>query len=244
MDRNVMAVLLVEKLVPTESLRDHALSILRQAIVSGEMSVGEIYSASALARRLGISTSPVREAMLTLVNEGVAVAARNRGFRLVALSANDLREIYELRLLLEVPAMSQVAALDLESHREELQAQIAVMRHAAAKRDTQEFLRLDREFHLGLLSLAGNQRLVQIVGQLRDQTRLYGFPARAEQGMLENSASEHDQIVEAIFVGDKDGTKHLVTQHLAHIRAEWSDTPAGASERDRASVPSPQSLRQ
>lgn len=68
-------------LVQGESLRDKALAILRQSVVSGEIHHGELYSATALARRLGVSVSPVREAMLTLVNEGIMEPVRNRGFR-------------------------------------------------------------------------------------------------------------------------------------------------------------------
>ena len=63
------------------SLREQALDVVRQALVSGEIKPGDIYSAAALAERLGVSNSPVREAMLTLVHEGLLEAVPNRGFR-------------------------------------------------------------------------------------------------------------------------------------------------------------------
>ena len=82
------------------SLRDQALRVIREGMVSGELEPGGIYSATALATQLGVSASPVREAMLTLVNQGLMEAVRNRGFRVLPLDDEDRREIYEMRCLL------------------------------------------------------------------------------------------------------------------------------------------------
>lgn len=204
------------------SLREQALVIVRQAIVSGEIGPDEIYSASALATRLGVSNSPVREAMLTLVNQGILEPVRNRGYRIVPIGEHDLDEIGELRRMLEVPGV--VALVDRASD-EEIEALRPVATEidtAARAGDVPLFLEADRRFHLGLLELGGNARLVSTVAQLRDQTRLYGVSALAEQGVLQRTAPEHFQILDALLARDPERAAEVMTCHLDHIRGEWA----------------------
>ncbi len=82
---------------------------IRVRIVTGEFAAGEIYSAPALAAVLGVSATPVREAMLELTADGLVEVVPNRGFRVVEPSQHDLDEIFELRLMLEVPAAERAA---------------------------------------------------------------------------------------------------------------------------------------
>lgn len=93
---------------PVTSLREHALAIIRDAITAGELDEERIYSAAGLAKQLGMSLSPVREAMMSLVTEGTVEAVPNRGFRLVPVTRSDLEEITRVRVLLAVPAARQL----------------------------------------------------------------------------------------------------------------------------------------
>jgi DNA-binding GntR family transcriptional regulator len=93
------------------SLQDQVRRSLEAAMMAGELKPGELYSAPALGERFGVSATPVREAMLDLANDGFVVAERNRGFRVVEMSAVDLDEICPIRLLLEVPSTVQVAKI-------------------------------------------------------------------------------------------------------------------------------------
>ena len=204
------------------SLREQALDVVRQALVSGEIKPGDIYSAAALAERLGVSNSPVREAMLTLVHEGLLEAVPNRGFRVVPLSDTDLDEVYQLRLLLEVPAMVQLAERGIAAERERLTGLAEEIERAAADRDVIRFLETDRAFHLELLALHGNRRLVSIVANLRDQTRLYGLKMLAQQDKLGASAAEHRRLLSAIDAGDAELVSRLTRVHLEHTRHEWA----------------------
>lgn len=154
------------------SLKDQALEVIRQAMVSGEIRPGEIYSVAALSAELGTSTGPVREAMLALSEQGFFEPVRNRGFRVIPLTEHDLDEVHDVRLMLEVPAMGRLAVEqpftdeDIETIREH-----AKRCQEAAEEvgdDLTRFLSADREFHLALTAQLGNARLVKIVGQLRD----------------------------------------------------------------------------
>src|SRR5919202_296505 len=91
------------------SLRERAAEAIRNGITTGEIRAGELYSVPTLAARLGVSATPVREAMLDLANEGLVEAVRNRGFRVVELTDADLDEILEVRVMLEVPAAGRLA---------------------------------------------------------------------------------------------------------------------------------------
>ncbi len=90
-----------------DSLREQVTRALDAAIVAGELLPGVIYSAPGLAERFGVSATPVREAMLDLVKEGIVELLRNRGFRVIEMSDEDLDNIAQIRLLIEVPTISQ-----------------------------------------------------------------------------------------------------------------------------------------
>lgn len=224
--------------IQMSSLREQAARAIRTGIVSGEITPGEIYSVPALATQLGVSATPVREAMLDLVSEGLVVPVRNRGFRVVSLTHHDLDEILALRQLIETPSMGDLA----ESHH----AQAIAPFEAIAKKmpgyvrsgDLQAYLDADREFHLGLLGLLGNARLVDIVGMLRNQSRLFDMGKLVEEGALMESALEHAQIVAAVKSGNRKRTEELVNRHNVYrLReaynaelASLADQPPGEQE--------------
>lgn len=210
------------------SLKDQALEVIRQDLVSGEIRPGEIHSAASMAARLGTSSGPVREAMLTLVEQGIMEVVPNRGFRVTDLSDHDLDEVHELRMMLEVPAMGRLAELGLGAHAGAVRTAARRCEEAARRQDLSEFLVTDREFHLGLLELLGNGRLVKFVGQLRDQTRLYGLQVLAREGRLQESAAEHVELLAAIDDGDAARTAQVMSRHLAHARSDWGPGPATA----------------
>jgi len=220
------------RMLTTANLRSQAADVIRASILGGELEPGEIYSAPVLAERLGVSATPVREAMLDLAKDGLVEPVRNRGFRIVAVDDGALDEISELRHLLEVPAMSLVVTRAADEDLAALEEKVNAIVRAAEVPDIPEFLLADRDFHLGLLALAGNQRLVRLVGQLRSQTRLLGIKHLAESGQLMASALEHAAILEAVRRRDTEAAETLMGQHLDHVRQTWAGqtplAPAGA----------------
>ncbi|EMY36211.1 GntR family transcriptional regulator [Arthrobacter crystallopoietes BAB-32] len=206
------------------SLRDQVLAELRQRLVSGDLKAGELYSAQALAAELGVSASPVREAMLTLVNQGLMEPVRNRGFRVIPPSDSDRRNVLQMRLWLEVPAMVQLASMKdlVVAGEQEYLALANDIVESARKGDLIGYLDSDRQFHLGLLGLLDNQILVDTVSNLRDQTRLFGLQALHESGQLIHSAEEHAGILAALVQGDTAKTEELMIRHLGHIGGDWA----------------------
>jgi DNA-binding GntR family transcriptional regulator len=212
-----------QDLVRPSTLSSLAKESIRMRIVTGEIAAGEIYSAPALAAVLGVSATPIREAMLELTADGLVEAVPNRGFRVVELSQHDLDEIFELRLMLEVPAAQESARRGISPAD---QARFLEMAELIEKRaqdgDTVGFLAADRDFHLGLIATLGNSRLVDIVSRLRDQARLYGLPMLAQRGELRESAREHREMLEAICRQDAGVVAAVTTHHLEHTRGIWA----------------------
>ncbi len=212
------------------SLRDQAGRVIRASITAGDLEPGEIYSAASLAERLGVSPTPVREAMLDLAHAGLVEPVRNRGFRVLTVAERDLDEISQLRMMLEVPALEDVVANATDEELDDLEAPLEAIEATAAAGDLAGFLLADRDFHVGLLALGGNGRLVRLVSQLRDQTRLVGLKGLAESEGLERSAGEHRPILEAVRARDVARAEELMHGHLEHTRGMW----AGRSESPSA----------
>jgi DNA-binding GntR family transcriptional regulator len=208
--------------ISAPSLREEAARVIRAAIMSGEIAAGEIYSVPAISTRLGVSATPVREAMLDLVSEGLVTPIRNRGFRVVSLSAHDLEGINRLRMLLEVPTTGDVAVEHDDADIPRFRALAEELPKHVEAGDIQAYLDADRNFHLGLLALLGNERLIDIVGMLRNQIRL-SIGRLASSGKLMESALQHAEIVAAIEARDRTRTEELMRDHLEHLRFAWAD---------------------
>jgi DNA-binding GntR family transcriptional regulator len=205
------------------SLRQQAREALRTRIVLGQIEPGRVESVINVAAELGVSITPVREAVMDLANLGMVEIIRNRGFRVPVLTDHDLEEIFRLRTLLEVPAMVELAGLADRAPVAQFRQLAEQLTDAAREGDLVSFLDLDRQFHLGLLELLGNRRLVAMVGQLRDQARMEGLQKLADQGELTQSGEEHVAIVDAVTSGDGELTAELVRKHLTHSRGIWAD---------------------
>lgn len=212
-------------LEPQQSVRDQVAEALRAALVAGEMRPGVVYSAPALAARFGVSATPVREAMLDLVKEGLVSAVRNKGFRVTELSDRDLDEITEVRELIEVPSVGRVAATADPASVRALGPLAEAIVAAAAGGDILGYIEADHRFHLELLKLTGNTQLLGVVRDLRHRSRLYGVPNLAERGELMPSAREHLELLQVVSAGDQGAAEALMRHHLRHVRGIWADRP-------------------
>jgi DNA-binding GntR family transcriptional regulator len=219
----------LEQLRPS-TLREQARAALRASIITGELAAGELYSVGSVAERLGVSATPIREALSDLAHHGLVAVVRNRGFIVPELTDHDLDEIFELRVLVEAPAVEQIAGrLSLE--------ELAACRHevergtrAAVAGDLAEFLEADRQFHLRLLEVLGNARLVDLVDNLRDQARLYGLSRLTATGGLVASAEEHERLLAAVEANDSASAREQMTLHLKHTRGAWAGRTETAGE--------------
>lgn len=220
----------VAPLADRQSLREQVANVLRAAIVAGQMRPGVVYSVPTLAERFGVSVTPVREAMLDLAKEGLVYGVRNKGFRVTELSDKDLDDITQLRALIEVPTVVQVARTIADADVEALRPLAQAIVDRAAEADVIGYLDADRRFHLRLLGLADNPRLVDVVRGLRAQTRLYGLDQLVAQDRLVASAAEHVELLDALQAHDAARVEAVMRRHIRHVRGIWAAVPEDDGE--------------
>ncbi len=206
--------LALNPLLPRRSRAQELVDVLRTAIIRGELVPGSIHSVAALAEALGVSRTPVREALIELASRGMVRFERNRGVRILQTSIHDIEEVFDLRLLLEVPAVRR--AVERVDRRElrSLEAEYNGMVRAAAAGDEQALWLHDRAFHHRLLALSGNRRLADYVDSLRDMVLLRGATTAGRSRSLEAIALEHRGILDAVRAGDADAAAVAMEHHL------------------------------
>lgn len=233
----------IRSIQQSSSLRAEVERALSVAIISGELEPGTVVSVPGLATQFGVSATPVREAMLDLEKRGFVESVRNKGFRITSVGEDDLREIVQVRRWLEVPAM-RIAAERFPADRlpefRELAEQII---RSAATADFAAYLAADSRFHLALIALTGNRRLVGLVEELRSQTRMVGLADLRDTRELEQSANEHHVLLDLLVAGDADAAETLMHSHIGHVLGWWAgraedhpETADDASADDASTV--------
>lgn len=196
------------------SLTERTIEVVRDAIRQGTLVPGELYSVYRLSEELGVSRSPVRDALLRLAETGMISFERNRGFRVILPDAHELAEIFAIRLALEVPAAGRAAGAAQEADLEALRLECAAMENAAAAGDEPLFMLHDQRLHALILGLAGNRRVGRIIENLRDATRLVGASTIEKSRTLQDVHREHLPVVEAIAAGDSAAAAEAMHRHL------------------------------
>lgn len=208
------------------NLRDRIEAVLASAIISGEMPPGEVYSAPALSKLFNVSATPVREAMLNLEKRGLVEAVRNKGFRVTEMSPQDLRDIVEVRLLLEPPAMAKLAGRFPEDRVDDFYGIAEEIIDGASSASLSRFLAADSAFHIGLLELVGNSLLTEVVSQLRARTRLMGLTGILHTDTLDTWATEHVEILNLLVEGESARVESLMRHHIQNILDIAQDSSA------------------
>jgi DNA-binding GntR family transcriptional regulator len=206
------------------SLREQARKVIRGLIITGQMQADQLYSVPRLATELGVSATPVREALLDLAREGLLEPVRNRGFRVVALSAKERNDIFAIRVLLEIPSVADIARAGLApAQLTELRELAADTKRAADAGNLIEFLEADRTFHVELIATLGNKPLTELVETLRDRVRLRGFKNDSSREYIAQSAAEHFQLLDFLSKQDEAGAVAVIQRHLERSRHVWDD---------------------
>ncbi|MFC5848018.1 GntR family transcriptional regulator [Deinococcus petrolearius] len=189
---------------------------LRRAILTGELAPGARLSVPELARQLGVSRSPVREAVLLLVGEGLAVEHTRRGVEVARLELGDLLELYEVRSYLDGLAArlaaQRMSAPNLAALRGVLDAQ-----GAAAVADVRGFRELDARFHSIIVECCGNTRLIKHAAMISREMRLAGPLLLNATTHLRQSHGEHREIERALRQRDGPAAEDAMRAHLRRV---------------------------
>lgn len=193
---------------------DAVVDYVRGAIQSGAMKPEEWYSVAQLAEVLGVSRSPVREALLKLQEAGLVRFAKNRGFEIIETGASDVAEIFAIRLGLEPPAVYRAARLRTPEQLADVYRLMAEMQRCADKRDETEFFVYDRALHVQLYVMSGSRYGQGVMERLRDITGILGHTTAGTSRTLHDILNEHRPIIEAIIAGNPLEAAATMREHL------------------------------
>lgn len=179
------------------TLVDLAHATLRARILNGELAPGSRLDHEAEARRLSVSRMPIREALRRLENEGLVEIQSHRAAYVRALSADDLDELYVLRIALEGTAGRLGAERLSDAHLERMRAMLPVMAEIVAREDRAAWLAADGQFHEALYAAARHPRLLAVIIGLREEASRYRLVGLAQARELRLGLEDHHAIVEA-----------------------------------------------
>jgi DNA-binding GntR family transcriptional regulator len=222
---------------PARTLREEVVQQVRSEIVSGRASPGTLYTVPGLAAQMGVSTTPVREALLELSRSGLVSALRNRGFLVEGATLQDLEDLFNVRVMLERFALETVARRRLTDP-DSLTVLADEVASAVERDDVNTYIETDRRFHETLVSRAGNPRLTRLVMAQRDDMRLYGIDSKEGRQRQIESVDEHYQMIKYALEGEVEQIGKLITRHImewkplfaAAVAAHGSPQPAGSGE--------------
>ncbi len=191
-----------------------AIEVIKKLILENKLPAGSNHLEGELAKRLGMSRTPIREAILILETQGLLQVTPRRGVKISALSAADMNEIYEILTALEGLSAERAAQKDLsDDDFAGAEQAIARMDEALEQDDREAWALADEAFHNELIRLGGNQRIAGIVEIYNDQVRrvrsltLYLRPSPTK------SNEDHRQVLQAIRAGDPAAARSLHTAH-------------------------------
>lgn len=206
---------------------DEAYVAIRRLIVSGEFPPGAQLKIDALARILGVSNSPIREALRRLENERWVQTIPYRGAFVRALDEVELVELYELREFIETSALRKAMPRPDREQLKALKEAQARIRAALRAKDLAEYLAADTRFHQTIVDMAGNRRLSELFATLVEQGKCFML-GRTREAMAKyrDGRDQHAEIVEAVARGNTAKAVELLERHL-RITLEQARQPAG-----------------
>jgi DNA-binding GntR family transcriptional regulator len=191
-----------------------ALKSLRDSILSGKLVPNETYNEIALAKKLGISRTPVREALLELSSQGLITFLPRVGVRINHFTEQDVKEIFELRKAIELFAVAKVSKDFLRHDFTSLETTLQSQREAIKKENFLAFLNADREFHLTFTRLTNNKRLLTTLENIRDMIQVMSIRALAIEIRAKEVVEEHEKVIEAVKKGLSERAVQEMEKHL------------------------------
>lgn len=195
-------------------LRDVVFQTLRQAIISGEIAPGERLLEIPLAKKMGVSRTPVREAIRMLELEGLVVMIPRRGAEVAKITEKDLRDALEVRCALEELAVQLACERITEAGKEKLQAACEAFREAIRTKQVPAIVEGDIVFHDAIFEATQNQRIITMTHNLWEQVSRYRVEYVKDFNYHNVLVEEHDAITAAILRGDAEEARIVMRKHI------------------------------
>lgn len=195
-------------------LRDVVFQTLRQAILKGELEPGERLMEIHLAQKLGVSRTPVREAIRKLELEGLVIMIPRKGAIVADITLSDLQDVLEVRLALEELAVRQACRNYAEEQMTRLKKASDEFKRILYGTDVIAYAEADEEFHAVIYEMTGNRKLVQILNNLREQMYRYRMEYLKDKLSHAQLVREHEEIVHALEERDEAKAVEIIVLHV------------------------------
>ena len=187
---------------------------LRQAVASGAFAPGTQLAEAELARALGVSRGPLREAMQRLTQEGLLLSIQNRGLFVIELTEADVHDVYTARSAVERAAAAELLKADYKGGAAQLRSVTDEMAQAQVRQDSAGVADADFAFHELLVQLSGSPRLARMHQTLLTETRMCVRALKDKYPESDTRVAEHQGIVSAIEAGDAQLADELIIAHM------------------------------
>jgi DNA-binding GntR family transcriptional regulator len=227
-----------QPLLQRRNLGDDVYRILWSRIIARDLHPGEKLSDLKLSSELGVSRTPVREALHRLLQDGVIEAQPNRGFFVKSFSAKDIDEIFEIRAALEALAMRAMVTChpheDYEWALNQLDEVEELIAHARSEADiiraNERFLEIDQGFHTFLVEQSGNDRLMSLINGIWAQIAVFQKAGTYVPGYIEVALRQHREVITHLLEERHDSAVEALQLHIrdmkARVIADLADTDA------------------
>lgn len=195
-------------------LRDVVFNTLREAIITGDLAPGERLMEIALADRLGVSRTPVREAIRKLELEGLVVMVPRKGAHVASINEKNLQDVIEIRMVLEEFAIGLACERITDAELLELKQIHDEFITCVGKGDPRTIAQKDETFHDAIFRATDNNRLISIIGNLREQFYRYRMEYVKDIENHEDLIRDHHDLLEAIIGHDGDRASRLMHDHI------------------------------
>lgn len=202
------------KLDSYKPLREVVFETLREAIINGVLKPGERLMEVQLAEELGVSRTPVREAIRKLELENFVVMIPHKGAYVAGISLKDIADVFEIRAALEGLAAAAAAERITDEELEELERILVRKAEIIEANDLEKLVEVDTQFHELLYKASRNDRLVQIINNLHEQIQRFRSTTLAYPGRMREALEEHKKIVEAISERNAALAQQLAQEHI------------------------------
>ncbi len=195
-------------------LRDVVFNTLRKAILKGDLKPGERLMEIALAEKLGVSRTPIREAIRKLELEGLVVMAPRKGAKVASITERDLNDVLEVRKGMEELAIRLACERITPEQLDELDKVEKKFLNLIDSENLTELAEVDVEFHDIIYASTNNKRLIQLLNNLREQMYRYRIEYLKDSAVRRQLAKEHKSICEALRTQDKESALRYVYVHI------------------------------
>jgi DNA-binding GntR family transcriptional regulator len=220
MERKVLVPIKLDNYKP---LRELVFESLREAILSQQLEPGERMMEIQLAEEMGVSRTPVREAIRKLELEGLVVMIPRKGAYVAGLSLKDVAEVFEIRRVLEGLAAELAVDRITDDELENLERYLVKIAEDIERSDLNKVVETDTDFHTLLYQASRNQRLAQIINNLREQIQRFRATSLSHPGRMKEALEEHRKIVEAISSRDSETARRLAQEHIENAENSMMD---------------------